>query len=56
MVSRMRAANNQEGVAPIMQALPPADRDGFWVLDRVAQDRAPFDQDHNRGSMYGWES
>jgi hypothetical protein len=49
------AANDREGIVQLMRALPAADRDSFWVLDRVAQDRAPWDQPHNRDRAYGWK-
>jgi hypothetical protein len=39
----------------MMLALPEGDREHMWVLDRLAQDRAPFDQPHNRELTYGWK-
>jgi hypothetical protein len=50
------AANDRETIIRQMQTVPVADREHFWVLDRLAQDRAPFDQPHNRASTYGWAS
>jgi hypothetical protein len=49
------AANDKDTVVRMMLALPEGDREHMWVLDRLAQDRAPFDQPHNRELTYGWK-
>ncbi len=48
------AAAEREAVIQMMHTLPAADRDHHWVVDRLANDRAPFDQPHNRARTYGW--
>jgi hypothetical protein len=50
------AANDKDSIVRLMQALPEVDRENMWVLDRLAQDRAPFDQPRNRGITYGWKN
>lgn len=48
------AANDRENVVRVMRAVPEADRAHLWVIDRLAGDRAPFDQPYNRKASYGW--
>lgn len=36
-------ANDRAAIFRLMQQAPEAERENCWVLDRLAQDRAPFD-------------
>ena len=49
------AANDRDGIVKLMHQVPETERDHHWILDRLAQDRAPFDHAHNRKSTYGWD-
>jgi hypothetical protein len=48
------AANDKETIIRKVKALPEADRERYWVVDRLATDRAPFDHPHSRPKTYGW--